>query len=119
MAPRGRGTYEYTLKWSFFKLGPPNFAWQFTLTPHKKWHKFFKRGVAFFSFLLGILRPSPQPPPHCQSPQKKYVGDAVILMVLLIISYKNISKTIVLYYNEFLYYHEIKYQRNHYWILVK
>ena len=50
---------------------------------------------------------------------KNSVGDAVIIMVMLIISYKYISKTIILYYNEFLYYHEIKYQKYHYRILVK
>ena len=37
VAPRGRGTGEYTL--TFFKLGPPKFAWLFTLTPPKKWQK--------------------------------------------------------------------------------
>ena len=31
---------------SIFKLGPPNLAWKFTLTPHKNWQKFLKRGVA-------------------------------------------------------------------------
>ena len=65
---------------------------------------------------IQVLTPTATPLPITP---KKYVGDAVILMVLLIISYKNISKTIVLYYNEFLYYHEIKYQNFHYRILVK
>ena len=31
---------------SFFKLGPPNLAWLFTLTSCKNWQKKFKRGVA-------------------------------------------------------------------------
>ena len=80
------------------------------IDPPQKMAQIFQKGCGiFFIFTRNFKTLPPTATPLPITP-KKYVGDAVILMVLLIISYKNISKTIVLYYNEFLYYHEIKYQ---------